>query len=180
MKRAKLIAIAALVIMATLATTTFAEAQPRRRRAGRAGQRAMRVGLREEINDWLAKELNLTEKEETTVLPQVRKIMGLKRRTMPGLRRLKALKKDDEASAEDIAAGLKKFRNNLANARAKIIREEKKLVDMEEMTPKRELTLTILGILDNGRSVSNIPIPRTRRRGRAERMGPAKKQTNTI
>ena len=176
MRKAKFIAMAVLAVMATLAITTFAEAQPRRYRH----ERAMRVGLREQINDWLAEKLNLTEKEKTTVLPQVRKIMSLKRRAIPGLKRLKTLKKNDEATAEDIAAGLKRFRNNLADARAKIIREEKKLVDMEEMTPERELTLSILGILDNGRSVSNIPLPRTRRRGRAERLAPTKKQTNTI
>lgn len=180
MKRAKFIAIAVLVIMAILATTTFAEAKPRRHRRARAGQRAMRVGLREDINDWLAEALNLTEKERTPVLQQVRKVMGLKRRSIPGLKRLRTLKQDKEATAEDIAAGLKQFRNNLADARAKIIREEKKLVDMEEMTPERELVLSILGILDNGRPVSNIPVPRTRRRGRAERLGPGKKQTNTI
>ena len=181
MKRAKLIAIAVLVIMATLATTTFSKAQPRRHRGARAGQRAIRVGLREQVNEWLAEELNLTEKEKKPVMLQVRKIMSLKRRSIPGLRKLKALKQNEEASAEDIAAGLKRFQNNLAEARAKIIREEKKLVDMEEMTPERELTLTILGILDNGRPLPRISAvrPRGRRRGPAERLGPARKQPHT-
>ena len=73
----------------------------------------------------------------------------------------------------------KRFRNNLADARAKVIREEKKLVEMKEITPERELTLTILGILDNGRSLPRIPTgrPRVKKKEGAE---PLKKEKGSL
>ena len=163
MRNTRFAAIVVVLLIMTLAAVAFAEAQyPRHYRGARPKRGANRRGG----SEWLARELGLTEKEKPVVMLQVRKLISLKRRAIPGLRRLKALQQDKNASAEEIAAGLKRFRNNLADARVKIIREEKKLVEMKEITPRRELTLTLLGILDNGRSSPKIPNIRVRTRRR--------------
>ncbi len=147
-----------------LATMPLAEAQYRRHYRGPTYDRgAVKRGEPGRLGNWLAMELNLTPREKDIIIPQIRKIITLKRKA-PGLKRLKALQQNKKASAEEIAAGLKRFRNNLADARARIIREEKKLVEMKEMTPKRELTLTLLGILDNGKSLPRTPKARARTR----------------
>ena len=178
MRRTKLIAISVVLVIAMLAVVTFAETQqPRDERGTKPDRQAVKRGGAERMTNWLVKQLGLTEKEKVPVTLQVRKLFALRRREMPGLKRLKALQKNEKASAEEIAAGLKRFRNNLADARAQIIREEKKLVDMKEITPERELTLTILGILDNGKSLPRIPTgrPRTRKKEGAERLKMEKK-----
>ena len=162
MRRAELVAIAVVMLIAVLTTVAFAETQQPNPDKARPDRQTIRRGRQERMANWLARELNLTEEEKAPVMLQIRKVIALKRRAIPGLRRLKALRRNEKASAEEVAAGLKRFLNNLADARAKIIREEKKLVEMEEITPRRELTLTILGILNNGRSLRRIPTGRPR------------------
>ena len=179
MRRTELIAISVVLLIAMLAVVALAETQQTREGRGtRPGRQAVRRGAADRMTNWLVKQLGLTEKEKVPVTLQIRKLMSLRRRSMPGLKRLKALQKNEKASAEEIAAGLKRFRNNLADARVKVIREEKKLVEMKEITPERELTLTILGILDNGKSLPRIPTgrPRARKKEGAERIRTEKKQ----
>ena len=163
MRRVKFIAIAVCVVTVMLAAAACAEVnQTRRRKPARVNRGEARQGGWEHTAVWLIKELDMTEKEAAAVMPAIRKLTVLRRKEMPGLRRLKALQKDGAASPEKLAAGLKRFRDNLADARMKIMRAEKELVDMKEITPKRELTLTILGILDNGRMRARTPASRQR------------------
>jgi hypothetical protein len=157
MKRARLMAISALVITIMLTAVVLVEAQYTRRYRPRANRaNTARTVAWQRVAPRLAKELDLTEKEAAAVMPKIRQLIVLKSRTLPGLKRLKGLQQNATASTEEVAAGLKRFRNNLANARAKIIRAEKQLVDMKEITPRRELTLTILGILDNGKTIPRV------------------------
>lgn len=168
MKKSGLIVITALLITAVLATAMLAEAQyHRRRRLAQAAQKTTRPKTPEQMAIWLIKQLKLTEKEAIVVLPEIKKLLVLKYREIPGLRKLRAIQKDKNASDEEIAAGLKRFRKNLAVARMKIIEGEKKLVDMKEITPQRELTLTINGILDNGRMSPRMPAERAKPKKKA-------------
>ena len=176
MRRAKLVTIAAFLIIVILAAAALAEVpQTRQRRPHRLDRTVARRRGWEQTAAQLVQELNLDKEEAAVVIPQIRKLLILKYRGMPGLRRLKALQQSRIASAEDVAAGLKRFRNNLGNARAKIIRTEKQLVEMKEITPRRELTLTILGILDNGKAAPRIPTNRPKIRERIKRKGSARK-----
>ena len=157
MRRAKLVTMAAILIVVILTAAALAEMyQTRQRRPPKLHRTETRRGGWEQIAGRLIIELDLNKEEAAVVMPEIRKLLALKSRGMPGLRRLKALQQSRIASAEDIAAGLKRFRNNLGNARAKIIKAETKLVEMKEITPGRELTLTILGILDNGKAVPRV------------------------
>ena len=167
MKSMKLVAATIVLSVIILAIIPLAEAQYRRYyTVPRNSRGAVKHSEPGRLSNWLAMELNLTPREKSAIMPQIRKIMTLKRKAAPGLKRLKALHSDNKASDEKVAAGLNRFRNNLADARARIVREEKKLVDMKEMTPRRELTLTILGILDNGKSLPDIPKVRNQARRR--------------
>jgi hypothetical protein len=121
MKRIEFIAVAVLLLTVILTTVALAETQYRRYDRVPTYDPVKRDEPGR-VNNWLAMELKLTPKEKDVIIPQIRKIITLKRKAAPGLRRLKALQQDKNASAEKIAAGLKRFRNNLADARGRIIR----------------------------------------------------------
>ena len=180
MRRVKFVTIAAVLITVILTAAVLAEVpQTRQRRPHRLDRTVARRRGWEQIATRLVIELDLNKEEAAVVIPKIRKLLILKYRQMPGLRRLKALQQSRIASAEDIAAGLKRFRNNLGDARAKIIRAEKQLVEMKEITPRRELTLTILGILDNGRAAPRIPTNRPKIKEKVKKKESARKAEKT-
>ena len=106
MRKIKLIIIISTLLITAMITTAALAETGYGRRGPKYNRRAVKAGRPERVNNWLAMELDLTPKEKSVVIPQIRKIITLKRRAIPGLRRLKALQKDKDASAEEIAAGL--------------------------------------------------------------------------
>jgi hypothetical protein len=150
MRRTKVIAIAVLVIIVALAAVVFAQQPPRQPRTDRPDQRASRQEMLQQLADRLTRQLQLTEEETDVVMPEVRKLMTLKVRGVPELRELRNLQRNRSASNEEITAALTKFRESLAKVRKEIAAAEKKLIDMPEITPRRELVLVTSGVLDNG------------------------------
>ena len=151
MKRMKVIGLVSLMIIATLTAAVFAQ-QQRQQRAG-AGQREARQQVIQRTIDRVKEQLKLTEAEEAAVMPVVESLVRLRYTGMPNLQRLRRLQRDQSASDESITTALKKFRKDLAETRIKVVEAEKKLMGMPEITPGRELILTIAGVLDNGQGM---------------------------
>lgn len=83
---------------------------------------------------------------------RIKALWELKRKNhiqaIENLRPLNRLAKDLIASDDDIRETLKKFRQNLLEQENKIQSVEEKLI--EDLPPRAQLHLTILGVLENG------------------------------
>lgn len=111
--------------------------------------------------DRIMSRMNLNEEQKKAVEDLVMAKIEARRKSQEGLKELRRLARDRNASEDQIKTALDKFRKNLIEIRTKVQKLEETAL---KIVPVRaQLMLTLTGIFDNGQPFPPQPRARTQR-----------------